>query len=140
MARVTNVNFTSDDTWTQATLPVSLGGLGVRKSQDIALPCFISSLHATDSIVASILSNANGLEETSELVDAINAWKLRYSAREEPAATAQAEQKSWDAISAKKTSEILLSRANQVDAARLKASARAESGLSLHAIPGQYRL
>ena len=87
-------------------------------------------------MVEHILSKTTGLSETTELVDAINAWRLRHDVRDElPEGQLKSRQKAWDSISAKRTQEDLLIRANQLDAARLKAAARAESGLWLHAIP-----
>lgn len=40
---ITNISFLNF-LWTVVTLPVSSVGLGIRKTQDIALPVFISSL------------------------------------------------------------------------------------------------
>ena len=37
MSNITNIEF-SDEAWTQACLPSPSGGLGIRKSVDIALP------------------------------------------------------------------------------------------------------
>ena len=77
VARIVNVQF-HQDAWTQATLPVSLGGLGVRMSEDIALPSFISSLHATAPLVEHILLKTTGLREITELVDATNTLRWKY--------------------------------------------------------------
>ena len=107
----------------------------MRSAQDLALPAFISSLHATGPLVDSILLNCVGLEATGELTAAVEEWRWRSRTGEEPVGSDRNKQKSWDIVSAKKTFEDLFSRANQVDSARLKAAARAESGLWLHAIP-----
>ena len=40
--------------WEQAKLPISLGGLGVRSVEDLALPCHIASLHAALPLLRSI--------------------------------------------------------------------------------------
>ena len=53
MSKITNIDFT-EDSWTQATLPTRFGGLGIRKSVDLALPCFISSANSADSLVDAI--------------------------------------------------------------------------------------
>ena len=132
VSTIVNVRF-DEPSWKQAVLPVSLGGLGVRRSEDIALPSFISSMYSTSSLVDSILSNSTGLEPTNELVEAINIWRNRSG--EEPEGLAKKKQKSWDRISAKQDLEDQVRAANQVDAARLAAAARHESGLWLHAIP-----
>jgi hypothetical protein len=132
---ISNVHF--DDTmWTQAVLPVGLGGLGVRCSYDVALPGYIASLHSTGPLVDAILSQVHGLAPAAELVEAaITTWRERSGSEEEPEGRDRAKQSAWDIVAAKKTLEGILSRANQVARARLLAAARQESGLWLHAIP-----
>ena len=136
---ITNVDL-QQQAWAQASLPVNLGGLGIRKATDIALPAFISSFISTKDLVASILSSQtgqvhNGLSVDEEvLTAAINAWK-GDSDLVEPQGTSRGKQKAWDTIIAKATQESLLNDANQLARARLLAAARPESGLWLHAIP-----
>ena len=43
-----------DLSWTQAVLPVSAGGLGVRRSVDIALSCYLGSLAEVKKLVVAI--------------------------------------------------------------------------------------
>ena len=43
--------------WNQASLPVSFGGIGGRKSQDLALPAFISSVYGAQENVKNLLPN-----------------------------------------------------------------------------------
>ncbi len=131
---ITNVNF-SDRMWTQATLPVSLGGLGIRRATDIASPAFISSLVATKDLVGSILSSQPEMSTDEDLAEAINEWRRNTGTEEEPQDTSRSKQKAWDTISSKRTQASLLSNADQRDKARLLAAARPESGVWLHAIP-----
>ena len=49
----TNIEFSSD-TWTQASLPLRFGGLGVRSVADLALPCYTSSLKASLELMRDI--------------------------------------------------------------------------------------
>lgn len=42
--------------WTQTTLPISFGGLGIRRPEDISLPAFISSSYGVKSHVSHILN------------------------------------------------------------------------------------
>ena len=70
MSSITNVDFT-DDAWTQVSLPVRSGGLGIRKTVDIALPCFISSAISAHPLVDASLSSIQDLapfEVSSEVV------------------------------------------------------------------------
>ena len=49
-------NVTLDNTsWQKATLPVRLGGLGLRSCGDLALPCHLASHHAPALLVRQIL-------------------------------------------------------------------------------------
>ena len=43
---------------TQATLPLRFGGLGVRSVMDLALLCYISSMHSTLHLIGEILPMA----------------------------------------------------------------------------------
>ena len=135
---ITNTQF-EENNWTQATLPVRCGGLGIRRSTDIASPAYISSLFATADLVAAILSLHPGeaiANDLPEATEAIRAWKEQTGADEEPQDTNRAKQKAWDTISADLTAANLLRDADsQVSRARLLAAATPESGVWLHAIP-----
>ena len=45
----------NDVTWSQATLPVANGGLGVRLATDLALPAFLSSVAGSTALVFQLL-------------------------------------------------------------------------------------
>ena len=69
LSSITNVDF-SEDAWTQVSLPVLSGGLGIRKTVDIALPCFISSVILARPLVDASLSSVKDLapfEVSSEI-------------------------------------------------------------------------
>ena len=51
---ITNVNF-SDECWLQASLPTRYGGLGLRRTLDVALPSYIASLYRCMELVLAIL-------------------------------------------------------------------------------------
>ena len=75
MSSIMNIEFT-DDSWTQACLPVRAGGLGIRKSEDIALPCFISSTISASTLVEAILSSITDLAPF-EVSAEVETWKAR---------------------------------------------------------------
>ena len=57
------INVTIDDgAWTQASLPVKEGGLGIRSACDMSLPAYFSSLHSAVQVGNTILP---GNEELS---------------------------------------------------------------------------
>ena len=44
-----------EDAWTQSSLPVAKGGLGIRLASDLSLPAFLSSAHGAGRVVESLL-------------------------------------------------------------------------------------
>ena len=74
---ITNVKM-EGAVWQQATLPSSMGGLGVRKSVDLVLPAFFSLAHASQDLVTSILPLGEpGAEVLS--CEAADLWEERFS-------------------------------------------------------------
>ncbi|GAU88059.1 hypothetical protein RvY_00826 [Ramazzottius varieornatus] len=65
LAEITNVEMTSGP-WRQATLPVDLGGLGIRRTKEIALPAFLAWIHSVHQLVLDILPQAD-LDSEAEL-------------------------------------------------------------------------
>ena len=49
-----NVEFNCTN-WNQDVLPVSTGGLGFRRTADLALPAYLSSTHSTAALIKDIL-------------------------------------------------------------------------------------
>ena len=62
--------------WSQATLPTSKGGLGIRRSQDLALPAFMSSTYVSSDLVRSLLP-ANEVDGTTNLTTGMDLWRKR---------------------------------------------------------------
>ena len=64
-----NVHF-DDNSWSQAKPSAMLGGFGLRTSTDLALPDFLSSRAASNSLVNDILrQRPNTLEDNVEVRD-----------------------------------------------------------------------
>ena len=57
----------ADEAWEQSALPASLGGLGMQKASDIALPAYISSVTASRDLVAVIVPTNRLAERNAEL-------------------------------------------------------------------------
>ena len=60
----------SDRNWEQATLPVAMGGLGIRKASSLALPAFLSSANATafaSNALLPTIMDYSYLEEAAQL-------------------------------------------------------------------------
>ena len=93
---ITNVPFT-EDSWTQATLPIHLGGIGIRRAQDVALPCYISSVLSVGPLVRAVLLPVVGLAQADGPFEAVEVWKERVADWAlEPMDAFRGSQKSWD--------------------------------------------
>jgi len=134
LTTVTNVCF-DGSSLEQAVLPVGLGGLGIRRAKDIALPAFISSLYSVGELVEAVLQNVLHLAGASELQSAEDDWRERVSGRTLADDADRCRQKTWDLPLAEGIQSRLLESADQVMKARITASACRESGLWLHALP-----
>jgi len=51
---ILNIQLT-DDAWEQATRPVANGGIGIRKTTQVALPAFLSSVAGTEPLVSELI-------------------------------------------------------------------------------------
>ena len=55
----------SNNSWLQATLPIKLGGLGLRSLESIASSAFLASIHKSQNII-NILTNEDMTSATDE--------------------------------------------------------------------------
>ncbi|XP_055339051.1 uncharacterized protein LOC129588725 isoform X2 [Paramacrobiotus metropolitanus] len=126
---VTNVKM-DGLTWAQASLPVSSGGLGIRRVAELATPAYLASVYATSSVVSDITT-------ATECYDLVHQLWQTASGAELPAENVRRSQKVWDAALVKKTCEVIVNTfANDVThCARLLAVAQPESGKWLNALP-----
>lgn len=118
--------------WEQASLPVKLGGVGIRKMSEVSLPAFLASFSGVKSVVSTILGTTVDDLKLSSWDKAIEAWGLVDG--RVPANTSV--QKEWDEIVLKNK----LDRENLsdiVDKARIKGLRQTESGSWLHAFPSK---
>lgn len=129
------LNVAMDDrAWAQATLPISMGGLGVRKITSISLPAFISSVHSTDKLIRNILSFTPINFDVPCFTEAMDAWKIACPNSNIPVYPSS--QRQWDEPLCRVVRENLLSTSNTTaERARLLAVGEWESGLWLHALP-----
>ena len=116
-------------------VPTRYGGLGLRRTQDLALPSYIASLYHCTQLVATILPGALGAGLLAEREAALTDWKNAAESAEPPAGDTAQSQRAWDSVLADKVRSRLLSAANQLEQARLLAAGTAESGAWLHALP-----
>ncbi|XP_037042412.1 uncharacterized protein LOC119078809 [Bradysia coprophila] len=121
----------NDQQWTQATLPINFGGLGIRKLQDISLPAFLSSSFGVKSHVSHILN----FQDTTFIVhldEALEKWK---SLNDLQAPSIKHLQKNWDLINVQRIMNENFKFTLKTDIARFKALQCKESNAWLHSIP-----
>jgi len=128
----------SESAWLQASLPVAVGGIGVRTASQIALPAFLSSVAGSADlcrqILPSRLQTVTGTQDAS-YTTALECWKTRTSAAV-PDPPFDTRQKAWDLPLVDVASQFLLSTApNQAAVARLTAVTAPHAGAFLHAVP-----
>lgn len=130
----TVLNVKLDDIpWIQATLPVSLGGLGIRQVNDISLPAFLGSTHGSAEIVSHIFHNSDEIQ-VSHLTESLKAWSIINSSLP----SSLHNQHSWDSINASRIVANELNPTNLYDIARLKALQHRESNAWLNAYPSKH--
>ena len=127
----------SDKAWRQASLPLRFGGLGVRSVADLALPSYLSSLHASQDLVQQILSQCpHALQSMPITIARVTSdFTANFPQVELPVDDRARKQKNWDGLSCSLTSQALLDSSNQVDRARLLAANEPNSGAWLNAFP-----
>ncbi|KAG7295586.1 hypothetical protein JYU34_021841 [Plutella xylostella] len=124
-----------DRGWTQATLPVRYGGIGIRKASDVALPAFLSSVYSTRDLFGRIITPSLGDLEVPCLTEAKIAW-LNAAGPGQDIPTDTTSQRLWDApLCAKKEKQLLETATDAADRARLLASSTPQSGYWLNAYP-----
>ena len=70
--KICSVSFGKEG-WSQASLPIRHGGLGLRSASDLSLPCFSSSSHACRGIVSCVLPFLTWDPPHGEIKDATHA-------------------------------------------------------------------
>jgi hypothetical protein len=123
----------SENSWTQASLPIRYGGLGLRKISSVSVPAFLSSVHSSANLIGKILGAFPVNYETAGLTEAKNAWSIACPGKDPPQNLKS--QRAWDDISSKMTYDSLLDRSTGSDRARILAVGTREAGSWLHAFP-----
>ena len=124
----------SDLAYSQLTLPIAKGGLGLRLASEIAISGYLSSVSATNSAVDLILP-PNMLDFKNDFWEsAFGKWKIMTSQNSEPSNPSF--QSSWDKeIYDYNYQNLLLSAPTKEDRARILAVSSVNSSDWLHAIP-----
>ena len=131
LCNVVNINL-SDEQWTQASLPVRKGGLGIRQVSQLAPSAFLASTHSTSELQNEILKSCQITPDHS-LEKAVSIWSLNHSCTP-PADEAAAIQRNWDSpVVDACYSKLLNEQTNAINRARFLAVSARKSSDWLHA-------
>ena len=136
VGRITNIRFTvGDPAWTQATLPIKQGGLGIRSAVQLAPSAFLASAAASSELIQNILPARLQSQPIPSYDSALCIWSQDLD-HPPPSGPAACIQKNWDACKVEKTADSLLENApDDVARARLLAVSARGSGAWLQALP-----
>ena len=124
----------SDKSWSQASLPIRAGGLGIRKFAMLASSAFLASAAGSSLIAQRILPSSLTNAICPSKDDALVAWSQGH-ASEAPTGVDASKQRAWDTPHIEATVSSLFSSADDISKGRLLASQRQESGAWLSAPP-----
>jgi hypothetical protein len=126
----------SEQNWIQASLPINLGGLGIRSVTMLVPSAFLASAAGTSSITLALIPPTCSTEPCPLKAEAIRLWKASSGSSDTPTGAATGTQKAWDRPVAGAFASNLLSNAtDSIGKARLLASQQKESGAWLSAPP-----
>lgn len=136
LSRICNVDLASRH-WTQASLPVRHGGLGIRSVVDLSSACFLASAASTKQMQESLLSRCFPLS-TDTYVDRFQElWVASSGQPSVPIGPLAFPQKAWDEplIAVKLSLLAQETAASSTENARFLAATSPHSGDWLHALP-----
>ena len=133
-SRVTNVDLTPLHVANQASLPIRHGGLGLRLTSDIALPCYIASSRSSLPLVQEICGSLN-ISSLMYSQSSVHQFTEKFGVVDLPSGDAALLQREWDEAAYRVRRDRLLDSANQLHRARLLASSAPNSGAWLQALP-----
>ena len=136
LSAITNTQLEVDSpAWSQATLPVDYGGLGVRSAAQLSTSAFLASTAASSTLVHQILPPRLLDSPLLHVTEAKSLWSLGHD-QPPPIAPASHHQRSWDSCKVQATFDTLLASApDSRSRARLLAAACKGSGAWLNVLP-----
>ena len=136
ISEITNIRFPDDSaSWSQATLPVRLGGFGIRRAVQLAPSAYLASTATSSDLVRRIVPPHLHDAPFPNQGEAEACWSKGHSLPP-PKEEARLHQRSWDSIVVASVADILLQTApNPTARARLLACSTRESGAWLEALP-----
>ena len=132
---ICNIRLT-DLSWIQTSLPVNMGGLGMRSVTTLAPSAFLASAAGTSSIALALLPPTFPFAPCPHKAEALRLWGSSSGSIDQPTGSSASVQKAWDRPVVRALASNLLSSAtDSITRARLLASQQKESGAWLSAPP-----
>ena len=133
LIKILNIQL-EESAYSQATLPVALGGLGFRPAAEISIPGFLSSVHACKSIANSLLPTNLHSFASPHWENALGIWKEKAQMNAPPDAPIY--QSSWDKpLYENRFQSLFNTTNNDQDIARLLSVSAESASDWLHAFP-----
>src|SRR6218665_288544 len=133
LEQILNVSL-NDLQWTQASLPIKMGGLGIRRASSLALPAFLASAASTLPLQTLILTSINLIPNT-HILDMTSEWCSKSDFKDGDSMPTH-KQALWDRPLLQQTFKKLLNdTADPYNTARLKAVSSPHASDWLYALP-----
>jgi hypothetical protein len=133
LSSIININL-EDEAWSQASLPVRWGGIGIRDVESLAPSAYLGCYHSTVSQTLAILPASLASWQDPLLQEAVLAWG-GFGGSPSPQGEDVRRQRAWDDVTCNAKFQLLLSRADQQSQARLRAVSSPDAGVWLHTLP-----
>ena len=136
VSTITNIHFAPNNpAWTQASLPVKFGGLGIWSAVQLVSSAFLASAAGSSDLAHHILPSHLQNVPLPNVANAAALWSQDHD-HPPPVGTASHCQKTWDAHKVSATADSLLeSASNATSIARRLAASTNESGTWRNALP-----
>ena len=132
---ITNI-ILEETAWTQASLLVRSGRLGIRSSVQLARFAFLALAAVNSDLTHHILPLRFQLTELPYIAEATNVWSMGLDLHPPLSGTAFHRQKAWDALKVSAMANALLKQAlDAFSCSCLLAASTKESGAWLNALP-----
>ena len=126
----------SDPQWIQASLPVSAGGLGIRRVVSLALPAFLAFAASTHSLQLLLLLNCHCRFTTDSNRERLLRTLTTIYNMNTPGSPSDTKQSVWDRPGIMADQAVVISAfTDNFNRARLLAASAPHSGDWLHALP-----
>jgi len=131
LEQICNLSFSSQS-WDQSSLPVAMGGLGVRHAVDTAISSFLASVHSVNDLIGQILPSHISWSDDAA-VEATQAWI--QGGLEVPIEENKKIQHHWEFPKFTKLVDAITLDSNEEDKARILAASCPHSGEWLSVLP-----